>query len=77
MTGSSRADLLRRLNDLMELCPEMRFGQLIANLAVAARGTGQEAVWEMEDEELIAAVEWQLTELSTRRGDVSTVSSTG
>jgi hypothetical protein len=60
MTGSSRAELLRRLNDLMELCPEKRFGQLIANLAVVARGTGPEAAWEMEDEELIARRQYSL-----------------
>jgi hypothetical protein len=46
----------------------MRFGQLIANLAVVARGTEPGAVWEMEDEELLAAVNWQLAELQARRG---------
>jgi hypothetical protein len=47
----------------------MRFGQLIANLAVVARGTEPGAVWEMEDEELLAAVNWQLAELLSRRGE--------
>jgi hypothetical protein len=46
----------------------MRFGQLIANLAVVARGVEPSAAWDMEDEELLAAVKWQLTELSLRRG---------
>jgi hypothetical protein len=46
----------------------MRFGQLIANLAVVARGTETAAVWDMEDEELLAAVNWQLAELLARRG---------
>jgi hypothetical protein len=46
----------------------MRFGQLVANLAVVARGTEPGAVWEMEDEELLAAVNWQLAELLSRRG---------
>jgi len=46
----------------------MRFGQLIANLAVVARGVEPSAVWDMEDEELLAAVNWQLTELAARRG---------
>jgi hypothetical protein len=46
----------------------MRFGQLIANLAVVARGTELGAVWEMEDEELLSAVNWQLAELTARRG---------
>ena len=45
----------------------MRFGQLIANLAVATKGTEPGAVWEMEDEELLTAVNWQIVELLARR----------
>jgi len=68
MSDSVRAELLARLGELSRACPEMRLGQLIANLAVAARGTEPGAVWEMEDEELLAAVKWQQTELLARRG---------
>jgi hypothetical protein len=68
MTNSARAELLSRLGELSRACPEMRFGQLIANLAVVARGTEPGAIWEMEDEELLAAVNWQLAELLARRG---------
>jgi hypothetical protein len=46
----------------------MRFGQLIGNMTVVARGADIEGIWEMEDDELLAAVEWQLAELSARRG---------
>ena len=42
--------------------------KMIANLAVVARGTEPGAIWEMEDEELLAAVNWQLGELRSRRG---------
>jgi Holliday junction DNA helicase RuvB len=45
---------------------EIRFGQLIANIAVVATGTDPGAAWEMEDEELLAAARWQLAELSHR-----------
>ena len=47
MTERERADLLASLDELCKLCPEMRFGQLIANLAVAARGTepGRSGTW--------------------------------
>jgi hypothetical protein len=68
MRDSMRTELLARLDELSRACPEMRFGQLIANLAVEARGTESSAVWDMEDEELLAAVNWQLTELAARRG---------
>jgi hypothetical protein len=68
MSDPVRAELLARLDELSRVCSEMRFGQMIANLAIAARGTEQSAVWDMEDEELLAAVNWQLTELAARRG---------
>jgi hypothetical protein len=71
MTERERAELLTGLGDLCQLCPEMRFGQLIANLAVVARGTEPGAVWDMEDEELVQAVKWQLAELAGRRPEVA------
>ena len=69
MNTRTREEVLSRLGELSRACPEMRFGQLIANLAVVARGTEPGAVWEMEDEELLAAANWQLAELLARRGD--------
>ena len=71
MTERERTDLLTGLGEICRLCPEMRFGQLIANLAVVARGTEPGAVWEMEDDELMQAVKWQLAELAGRRPDVA------
>ena len=67
MSNGALPELLNRLKELSRACPEMRFGQLIANLAVVARGTDPGAVWEMEDEELLAAATWQLNELLSRR----------
>lgn len=57
MTTTTRSDLLRRLADLSEVAPEMRFGQLIANLATLARGAQIESIWDAEDEGLLAAAE--------------------
>jgi hypothetical protein len=60
MTGPERTELLAGLRELGERLPEMRLGQLIANLAVVARGTEPGAVWDVEDDELLRAVQWQL-----------------
>ena len=49
MTDSERTELMTRLGELSQALAEMRFGQLIANLAVVARGTEPGAVWDMED----------------------------
>jgi hypothetical protein len=51
----SRAELLEALAELTALFPDWRFGQLVANVATAARGPDIEAIWDSEDEELLAA----------------------
>ncbi len=66
MSDSNRDEILKVLRELSELLPEMRFGQLMANLATIARGTAPGAIWEMEDEELIAGGKWQIAELLNR-----------
>jgi hypothetical protein len=60
MTNSTRQELLNVLQDLSAACPEMRFGQLIANLATLARGLSVEALWDAEDSELLEAARRQL-----------------
>ena len=67
---TTRQDVLQVLGELSEHCPEMRFGQLIANLAVVARGASVESIWDMDDEELLAAARRQLDVLR-RRATVS------
>lgn len=52
---TSREELLQVLAELSDLFPDWRFGQLVANVATAARGTQVEAIWDSEDDELLAA----------------------
>jgi hypothetical protein len=52
---NSRKELLTLLAELSDSDAELRFGQLIANLATLALGTKPEAVWDAEDEELLVA----------------------
>jgi hypothetical protein len=52
---TSRSELLRLLGELSEEASELRFGQLVANLATLAQGARVEAIWEAEDEELVGA----------------------
>lgn len=54
--NATRQELLRLLAELSEQDPELRLGQLIANLATLAQGAKAEAVWDAEDDELVAAV---------------------
>jgi hypothetical protein len=50
-----REELLALLTRLSEEDPDLRFGQLVANLATLAQGAKVEAIWDAEDDELAAA----------------------
>ena len=54
---TEREELLRLLSHLSDQAPELRFGQMIANLATLARGAEVEAIWDAEDDELVAAAQ--------------------
>ena len=68
MTTPVRQDILNVLSELGESCPEVRFGQLIANLSYLAKGPTKEAIWDVEDEELLAAARKHLQERQVGRG---------
>jgi hypothetical protein len=68
---TARDELLKVLGELSEVCPEMRLGQWIANLATLARGAAVEAIWDVEDEELLAAARRQLETLRARASSVA------
>ena len=70
MTSPERQDLLRALGELSEAFPEWRFGQMIANLAMLARGDAEGAIWDMEDEELLAAARKHLEDWNERHASV-------
>jgi hypothetical protein len=53
-------EVMESLAELRRALPAMRLGQLIANLATVARGAVLGAIWVMEDDELLAAIRWQL-----------------
>jgi hypothetical protein len=62
----TRREMLLALEALSETCPEYRFGQMIANLAFLARGDAEGAIWDMEDEELLTAVQKHLADWNER-----------
>jgi hypothetical protein len=66
-----RQEILRLLARLSELTPDVRFGQLIVNLSYLAVGPTAEAVWDVEDEQLLEAVRQHITDLSARHSNVA------
>lgn len=62
--ATAHDELLESLAELRQALPSMRLGQLIVNMATVARGTDPGAVWDAEDDELLAAIRWQLKQLA-------------
>ena len=65
MSTIAHDELIESLAELHQALPSMRLGQLIANMATVARGAVAGAIWEMEDDELLDAIRWQLRQLSS------------
>lgn len=55
MNQATKTELLATLELLVDSCPDYRFGQLISNLALIARGDRGDVVYDVEDDELLAA----------------------
>jgi hypothetical protein len=70
MINPVRDEILRLLARLGELTPDVRFGQLIANLSYQALSPTAEAIWEMEDEQLLDAIRQRIDDLSERYTEV-------
>lgn len=66
MIDPERSELLRALAELSETCPEYRLGQMIADLAMLARGDAEGAIWDLEDSELLAAARKHIADWNAR-----------
>ena len=62
MTTQVRKDILHVLAELSQCWPEVRFGQLIANLSYMAKGPTNGAIWDVEDDEFLEAARRHLEE---------------
>ena len=68
---ATRQELLECLSQLSEAAPELRMGQLVANVATLAQGAKPEAVWDAEDEELLSAARRLLAHYRARNSNVA------
>jgi hypothetical protein len=58
--------LLHRLAEVRRLCPELRFGQLMATLGLLGEDAIGRSLWDLEDEELAVVLERFADDLSRR-----------
>lgn len=71
MINATRQEILSVIEDLSTASPEVRIGQLVANLSYLARGPSAESIWDMEDEELLTAARKHLENLRARHASVA------
>lgn len=69
MNASTTQELIEAVSELHALFPEWRMGQLVANLVMAAGCTDASAIWDVEDEQLLAAAR-RLIARNTQRGTI-------
>ena len=72
MNRPVRDELLQVLSRFGDHAPNLRFGQLIANLAFLARSSGPSDVWDVEDEEILEAARSHLRDLESRSKALAT-----
>jgi hypothetical protein len=70
MINPIRQEILRQLERASELAPDVRLGQLIANLAFLASGPWDQSLWDLEDEQLLEALRQHVSDLSQRTQQV-------
>jgi len=66
MINPQRREILRQLERPSELAPDLRLGQTIANLAFLAAGPWDQTLWDLEDDQLLAAIRQQIADLLKR-----------
>ncbi|HSU66036.1 MAG TPA: hypothetical protein VLJ39_04160 [Tepidisphaeraceae bacterium] len=71
MISPNRLELLRALEQISSVNPDLRLGQLLVNLSYLARGPSAEAIWDAEDDELLRAARTFLAKLTVDRASVA------
>lgn len=64
--NSIPSSLADRLIEARRLCPEMRFGQLLATIGLVAEDTTGHSLWDVEDDEFSAALDRLTADLAQR-----------
>jgi len=61
-----QSSVLHRLDEIRRLCPDMRLGQLVATVGMLGEDSSGRSLWDIEDDELSAAIERFAGDLSRR-----------
>jgi hypothetical protein len=70
MTPADLLDrILEQLGELRVRCPELRFGQLIATIAMLAEDETGQGLWDVDDADFAAALERFAGDMARRASD--------
>jgi hypothetical protein len=59
--NTTRQEILKALAELSDKYPDWRFGQMVSNVSFWAKEPTVEAIWDVEDEQFLAALEKHLS----------------
>jgi hypothetical protein len=57
---TTRKEILKALGEMSDRYPDWRFGQMVSNVSAWAGGAKVEAIWNVEDEQFLAALKKHL-----------------
>ncbi len=67
MIPATQHELIEKLTDLQQLSPDIRFGQLLANLGFLVKDQTDQSLWDVEDARLLEVMEKHRVELLRRQ----------
>jgi hypothetical protein len=69
MTPATQHELIEKLVDIHRLSPDVRFGQLLANLGFLVEDQTDQSLWDVEDDRLLEVMEKHRLDLARRQAD--------
>jgi hypothetical protein len=66
MIPATQHELIERLTDLRQLSPDVRFGQLLANLGFLVEDQTDQSLWDVEDARLLEVMDTHRADLLRR-----------
>jgi hypothetical protein len=67
MTPATQHQLIEKLTDLQQLSPDVRFGQLLANLGFLVEDQTDQSLWDVEDARLLEVMDKHRVDLLQRQ----------
>lgn len=69
MTRVAQDEMVEKLVELRQLSPDIRFGQLLANIALLVEDRTEQTLWDIEDPQLLEVIQEHRDDLARRDSD--------